>query len=244
MEIILDEGYMYGLGAFETMSVVGDHCIFLKEHIARLNRSLAVLGIDREIKETAVLEYIAVNPMENAVLKIMVSGANETFAVRKNTYTDDLYEKGFTIGISSVMRNETSPFTYIKSFNYGDNIIEKRKAVNQGLDEPLFLNSKGQICEGATTNIFFVGGNVIYTPPVSCGLLDGIIRKYIIDRFDVVEKIIYPEEIKNFDEVFVTNSLMGVMPVRQIGDIEFHKSELSRKIMNKYQSDKFYYTSD
>ena len=62
---------------------------------------------------------------------------------------------------------------------------------------------------------------MIYTPQLSCGLLPGILREYIMERFQVTETIIYPDELMYYEECFVTNSLMGVMPVRQLGNICF-----------------------
>lgn len=242
MNIVLDDGYMFGIGLFETIAVVENHCVLLKEHLDRLNKSLKVLGISKEVtKEVTkepVLSHIANNPMKNGALKLMVSQENETLTARKNTYEQEQYEQGFVLGISAILRNETSPFTYMKSFNYGDNIIEKRAAQKRGWDETIFLNTHGQICEGATTNLFFVKDKKIYTPPISCGLLEGILRNYVLERYDVVEKILYPADIIGFEEVFVTNSLLGIMPVKQIGDVTFLEKEVTQIIMNRYQDEK------
>lgn len=70
-------------------------------------------------------------------------------------------------------RNETSPLVYHKTLNYGDCILEKRAAAAAGINEKVFVNTKGQISEGTVSNIFFVRKNMIYTPQLSCGLLPG-----------------------------------------------------------------------
>ena len=110
-----------------------------------------------------------------------------------------------------------SPLVYHKTFNYGDCVLEKRAAAAAGINEKIFINTKGQISEGTVCNVFFVRKNMIYTPQLSCGLLPGILREYIMERFQVTETIIYPDELMYYEECFVTNSLMGVMPVRQLG---------------------------
>ena len=92
-----------------------------------------------------------------------------------------------------------SPFVFHKTLNYGECIMEKRRALAMGVDEMIFLNFSGQICEGTTCNIFFVKGNKIYTPELSCGLLPGILRDYIIKTYDVVETIITPAQIGDFE---------------------------------------------
>lgn len=63
------------------------------------------------------------------------------------------------------------------------------------------------------SNIFFVKEKKLYTPTLSCGLLPGILRAYILETYDVKETILYPEDLVTFDECFLTNSLMGIMPL-------------------------------
>ena len=115
----------------------------------------------------------------------------------------------------------------------------KRNSKICGYDEPIFLNSKGQITEGATTNIFFVKDKKIFTPKLSCGLLNGILRQYIISNYTVVETEIYLEDLKNFDEAFVTNSLLGIMPVKNIENFKFNFDLISKNIFQKYMENLF-----
>lgn len=234
MRIIFDEGYSFGLGIFETMSVIDNHVVLVDYHIQRLKSATKVLGIDKHVTKEEVVAYIKNNPMKNGVLKIIVSDKNIIWKCGENTYTSDRYKNGFSAEISSVIRNETSPLTYIKSLNYGDNIIEKRRASKKGYDEPVFVNTKGQLTEGATTNIFFIKDNKIFTPDLSCGMLNGTIRKYIMDTYDVNEKIIYPHEISTFDEMFFTNSLMGIMPAYRFGEHKFKSRSKCDNILYEY----------
>lgn len=136
--------------------------------------------------------------------------------------------------LSSIRRNETSPFTFHKTLNYGDNILEKRAAVNAGIDEKIFLNTKGQICEGTVSNIFFVKEKKLYTPTLSCGLLPGILRAYILETYDVEETVLYPEDLVKFDECFLTNSLMGIMPLFQIENVAFKERTVTNLLRKSY----------
>lgn len=79
---------------------------------------------------------------------------------------------------------------------------------------------------------------MIYTPQLSCGLLPGILREYVMSKFSVVETIIYPDELMYYEECFVTNSLMGVMPVRQLGNICFPHRTRAEEVRNTYESEK------
>ena len=104
----------------------------------------------------------------------------------------------------------------MKTLNYGDCILQKRAATARGIDEPLFLNTKGQVAEGATSNIFAVIQGEVVTPPVSCGLLPGVMRDFALRVTGAKERPLSPEELMQADEVFLTNSLMGAMPARSI----------------------------
>ena len=165
----------------------------------------------------------------------MLTKENEVFSLRANHYTPEKYEKGFYMDISEVKRNETSPLVYHKTMNYGDCILEKRNAAAAGMDERLFLNTKEQISEGTVSNVFFVRKGVICTPEVSCGLLPGILREYLCESEEVKETDIYVRDLKWYQECFVTNSLMGIMPVRQIGGVRFEEDTVTKELMKKYQ---------
>lgn len=237
--IILDNGYSFGMGIFETIAVENGQALFLPWHLERMEHGLDTLGISKKrFLENASFEqlnqYLKSYPMTHGVLKIMVSENNCILTTRENPYTDADYKKGFYLDISRVIRNETSPFTYIKSFHYGNNLLEKARAKKNGFDETLFLNSKGEITETSASNIFFVKGENMYTPPVKCGLLDGIIRRYVKENYAVEERIITPEEIKEFDEAFLTNSLMGIMPVTAISDYTFPKRSYTSHLLAEY----------
>ncbi|HIZ76400.1 MAG TPA: aminotransferase class IV [Firmicutes bacterium] len=236
--IHLDEGYMFGLGAFETIAVESNHCVLLKEHLSRLQKAIKFFQIRQKVTEQEVFQYLENRLMEHSVLKIMVSAKNIIFTTRQNPYGEEHFQKGFTLGFSDVRRNETSPLTYHKTFHYGDCLMEKRAAQEKGWDEPVFLNTKGEISEGATTNIFFVKDGIIVTPPIFSGLLNGILRQYVLSRENVVERIILADEVPTFDECFITNSLMGIMPVRQFGKTLFPERTVATRLHERYRQEK------
>ena len=238
MLIELDEGYSFGLGLFETILLYKGKLVFLDEHLARINKSITDLELKIEkLKKNEVFQYLNnnKNTLEYEVLKIVLSEKNRIFLKREYTYTEKDYQKGFSLNISKVRRNESSIFTFHKTLNYGDNILEKRKSKKLGYDEPIFLNSKNQITEGATSNIFVVVEDKIYTPKLSCGLLNGIVRQYIISNYDVIEKEIDIEFLNNADEIFLTNSLFGIMPVSNLEKKIFKSQKLGKNILQNYK---------
>ena len=237
MLIELDEGYSFGLGLFETILLYKGKPVFLDGHLARINKSIVDLGLNIDkLERDEVFQYLNnKNILEYEVLKIVLSEKNRLFLKREYTYTEKDYQKGFSLNISKVRRNESSIFTFHKTLNYGDNILEKRKSKKLGYDEPIFLNSKNQITEGATSNIFVVVEDKIYTPKLSCGLLNGIVRQYIVSNYDVIESEIDLEFLNNADEIFLTNSLFGIMPVNNLEKKVFKSQEISKNILQNYK---------
>lgn len=239
MEITLDEGFLFGLGAFETIAIEHGKPVFLEEHLKRLEKAARFLGIqtlsERNIKKEEIICHIQAHCKEHSVLKIILSKENFLLQTRENPYQQKHYEKGFQMDFSEVRRNETSPFVYHKTMNYGDCIVEKRNAALAGMDERIFLNTKGEISEGTVSNIFFIKNEKIYTPEKSCGFLPGILRKYICKEYAVTEIKIMPQDISEYDECFVTNSLMGIMPVRQLGTHKFAQTTIAKRMNQEYR---------
>lgn len=232
--ITLDSGYFFGRGVFETI-LVKRKPVFLKEHIERLNKGIRVLELGDEILLEDILNIIDKYSIKNCVLKIAVSEKNIVIETRDNKYKTGDYLKGFYLKISNINRNSKSKLTYIKSTNYLDNILQREEALKNGYDEVLFLNEKGFVAEGSVSNIFLIKENKIYTPKVESGLLPGVVRKFIIDEFNVIEKEIIIEDLFNADEIFITNSLLGVMGISKLEDKILSKNKITIGIREKYE---------
>ncbi|MDO5409726.1 MAG: aminotransferase class IV [Lachnospiraceae bacterium] len=245
---VADDGFYFGLGVFETISVLNGVPALEAYHLERLASGLETLGISLPCENQQILqqrmrmvmrEFEEQNQEERDryVLKVCVTPQNLKITARRNTYTERDYEKGFHLRISPILRNETSPFTSIKSLNYGDNILEKRRAHREGFDEPVFLNRKGFLTEGATTNLFGVLDGELITPHASCGLLPGTVRRYVLEHFFVREVEMTPQMLFDCTEVFVTNALLGIMPVSRFEEKCYHVGEKIQETALKYKVD-------
>lgn len=232
-EAILDEGIFFGKGVFETILFL-EKPIFLKEHIERLKNGMKELGLE-ELEEEMLLDYISLNFIKNKAVKILVTPQNIIITEREIPYTEEDYIQGSSLKLSKVRRNSTSMLCYIKSTNYIENMIEKNKAKEDGFKDVLFLNENGYLSETSCANIFIVKNDKIYTPKVSCGLLNGIIRMWVIENFPVIEKELRLDDLKNADEVFITNSLMGIMKVKKFEDIEYNNNKIIENVQLAYQ---------
>lgn len=231
--ISIDSGLFFGRGVFETI-LIKELPIFLEAHIKRLNNSIRAMNLGELVSIDDVKRFIKENRIKNKALKITITEKNLIYSVREIKYKDKDYKKGFKTSISKVLRNSTSRIITFKTLNYLENIIEYEVCQKNGFNEAIFINEKGYICEGCTSNIFMIKDKIIYTPDIRNGLLPGIIRKWIIDNFEVIEKNITKEELLNSDELFFTNSLVGVIKCAKIGNKNFN-CKITQEIKEQYE---------
>ncbi|WP_411681672.1 aminotransferase class IV [Clostridium thailandense] len=231
----LDQGLYFGRGLFETI-LVKNKPLFIEEHLNRINAGLKVIGINRKVQEDDIINAVSKLKCMDCVLKLVVTEKNIIFTVRKNNYTKEQYEKGFKVKISSVKRNQYSRLTYLKSLNYLENILEHDKCITEGYNEVLFFNVENNLSEGSVSNVYFIKNNKIYTPSIECGLLNGTVRKFIINNFEVVEGKFNKDTLMNADGIFLTNSVMGVMKVSNLCDKKLDDNVIIENIKEYYEN--------
>ena len=229
-----DSGFQFGRGAFETL-LVREEPLFLAEHCARLNQALMQLGISRIVKPEAVEALLALHPAVNCVLKVIATEKNLVLLTRPFAYGPEVYERGFRLRISKMERNPRSHTVYLKTLNYLENVLEKEAATAAGFDEALFFNVNGSLAEGSMSNVFFVKAGKLYTPAREAGLLPGIVRGWVIDQFPVARGLFSKADLAGAEEVFVTNSIAGVMPVAEIeGIFQSRSRDIVLQVMAAY----------
>ncbi len=213
--IILDSGFHFGRGLFETM-LVKEEPLFLAEHLERINKGLPLIGIDKKISREEVLDAAEKLQCRGRVLKMAVTEKNTLFTARENRYKAEDYSRGFNVGISPVMRNESSPLTYLKSLNYLDNILEHERCIRQGLDEVLFFNSRGMLCEGSVSNVFFIKGGQDIHAIGRMRTSRGRCEEVYLRQLRRNGRQLRQGELLKADCVFLTNSVMGIMKIAEI----------------------------
>lgn len=240
-QVEADDGFFFGVGAFETIAVAAGRPLLLDAHLARLCRACEYLGVDadagelaREVRKRAAAPEVAGGRW---ALKLTVTPDNRLITLRPNPYGPARYDQGFSLVTSPVRRNEGSPLTAMKTLCYADCILAKREAWAAGFDEPVMLNNRGELAEGATTNLFLVLDGRMLTPPVECGLLPGVARAWVLEQGAAREAVLYPEDLARCEEAFVTNSLMGVMPVRSIDGRRLPLREHARALLARWQAE-------
>lgn len=108
-----------------------------------------------------------------------------------------------------------SPYLYHKTTMRKLYDTERQKAITCDFFEVIFTNEKEEITEGSISNIFIRNNDKYLTPPISCGLLDGVFRKYLLTKypFKVKEKILYRKDLESAEAIYVGNSVRGLVQV-------------------------------
>jgi len=242
---VFDHGFLYGDGIYETLRAYKGVAFKIDEHIERLFRSASMIGLKipkkpDEIKRT-IYKTMWANRHHEAYIRISISRGpgpigldpelcpKPTLVIISNAfkeYPTEYYQKGVNVAIVDVRRNFKDALNpKIKSLNFLNNILAKIEAKNRGAYEAIMLNSKGYVAEGTITNIFFVRNNVLHTPEVNVGILDGITRKIILEiakelNIKTKEGKFIPNDIYNAHEVFISNTTMEIMPVTEVDNIK------------------------
>jgi len=260
---VFDHGFLYGDGVFESILVTNGVAFKLKEHIDRLYDSAKAICLDipmsKEEMIKTVVDVIRVNGFRDAYVRLIVTrgvgdlGLDPRKCQRPTViiivdkiklYGEEALNKGLTAIISSVRRDRVDATTHeVKSMNYLNNILAKLEANAVGADEAIMLDDRGFVSEGTADNVFIVKNGVIYTPPRASGALPGITRARVMRLaeelgYKVVEKDITPAELWTADEVFLTGTAAGIVPVtkiagRVVGDGK--PGPITRKLMERFK---------
>ena len=232
---VLDYGFLYGYGLFETMRAYEGRVFRLDRHLERLARSAETLGIavDTLTLPDAITETLAANHLSSARVRLTVSAgegspipdlescARPTVLIVATGYLalpEETYRRGYRAVTASMRRNHRSPLAGIKSLNFTENLLARQEAKRAGVAEAILLNDRDYVAEASMSNLFVVSAGVLRTPPLSAGILPGITREVVIEVAErlgitVVEDDITPEELREADEAFLTNSAIEIMPL-------------------------------
>ena len=229
----LPVSFLEETGIFETMRSEKRKIIALEEHLDRLFESAHAiklpLGHSRKSLRTLLEKEIASGPYPDAYVRITFVRDGKSarlFLIVKEAkrYPPSFYKKGISIRTSPTRRNAVSAIDAqlkVKEFLNGllatvDGLVSEEEAF-----EEIYLDSRGYVTEGRISNIFLVKDGTLVTPPLFLGVLRGITRDQVIRETKRIGAVIREEPFTRFnlygaDEVFLTNTSMGVMPVSSV----------------------------
>ncbi|RME43173.1 MAG: hypothetical protein D6796_13445 [Caldilineae bacterium] len=256
-----DRGFTLGDGLFETMRAVEGRVVHLAAHLRRLADGAARLQIplDAASLPAVIARTLEANRLHraDATLRLTLSRGpaprglappphpQPTLVITAAPYTPypaSLYRRGMKAILLPQRRNEFAATVSLKTLNYLEAIVGKGQAAAAGAEEGIFCNTAGFLAEACTANLFFVRSGELYTPADACGLVPGVVRGEVLSLareagIPVRLGRYTPDDLRRSDEAFLTNSLMGVMPLtevdgRKIGDGQ--PGRLTRTLAARY----------
>ncbi|MEZ4811281.1 MAG: aminotransferase class IV [Allomuricauda sp.] len=243
-----NRGLKYGDALFETVRCVNGDLFFWEDHYFRLMASMRILRMEipmeftMEFLETEIKGTIQKNNLENNPTRVRltvfrngggrygpethaVSYLIEAHGLESPFYliSDGMYE----VELFKDYHVNRDMLSNLKTTNKVLHVVASVYAQENGYDNCLLVNTDKQVVEAINGNLFVVHGDVIKTPPLSDGCLDGIIRKKLVDiiakteGLQLLEESVSPFELQKADELFITNSIEGIRPIRKYRKKEY-----------------------
>ena len=250
---IHNRNFQYGDGLFETCVVKDSRILFWDKHLFRLDEGcerLKIKNLDESIWLKDIKKALSLTSTKNCVVKLMLSRGNSQ---RGYSYPDDISPVRIVIvsELRNVQSKKTFSLDYAESGYHSNPILAGIKHCNrieqilarttmQG-DEAIMLDENKNIISVTQGNIYFIFGNRLLTPKLhSCGVV-GSRRSLILELaksidLDIKEAEISMMQAKKADEVFISNSLIGVQSVSSIEDCQLSSSSITDKIKRAFES--------
>lgn len=261
-EKVLDAGnraFRYGDGLFESMRAINGKVPLFHLHFDRLLRGMKALKF-------TIPSYFNIHYLRNEVSKVLEDNPhsrvrlavwrengglytpithNSDFLIEASTLPDKHFmfnDLGYTIGVFKECFTHYSPISRFKTSNALPYVLAGIYAKENGFEDVLMFNTEGYITEGIASNVFLYQSGVLYTPPISSGCVEGIMRSVIIE---IAQKLNIPlsetplnlETIRGAQEIFFTNAVQGIRWVERFEDKEYGYSfsaQLHERLIKDY----------
>ncbi|MEO1066915.1 MAG: branched-chain amino acid aminotransferase [Pseudomonadota bacterium] len=256
---VLTHGLHYASSVFEGERAYGGKIFKLTEHTERLIKSAELLGfeipysvseidaacdavIERQGLIDAYVRPVAWRGSEMMGVSAQHNKINLAIAAWEwpSYFSPEERLKGIRLDIADYRRPDpqTAPSTSKAAGLYMICTLSKHAAEAKGYADALMFDWRGRVAEATGANVFFIKDDVIHTP-IPDGFLNGITRQTVIDLakrrgFEVVERVIMPEEMADFEQCFLTGTAAEVTPVSEIAEHTFSVGEQIQVLMNDY----------
>lgn len=248
-----NRGFLYGDSIFETIKIINNKIIFWEEHYLRLISSMRILRMEIPNSYTPEFfeeEIIKTNQKIDSLfsgrvrLTVYRGGAGlylpqtnyPLFVINSKKINQKLFiinQGPYKVDLFKDYQVQSNLISNLKTNNRVVNVIGSIYAKENELENCILLNNNKLVAEFLNGNIFIVNDNVIKTPTISTGCLNGVMRNKIIELikkvpdYEIFEKDFSPYELISSDEIWVTNSISGIIPIT-----EYRRKFFSNKVGN------------
>lgn len=252
----LNRAMKFGDGVFESIRVVSGKVKYLEFHLERMQKGLNALEIncspgDIEILKVCIEQLLIKNEIERgATLRVIAqrSGlgkyapeSNQVFFyIETDRLSDDNYtlnRDGYRLGISQNVTIYPTQFAGLKTLNAIQYVMAAKEKAESNFEELILLDTDGYLVEGTSSNLFITKGNMIYTPHLKHGAIEGVMRRVIIYKlsqlgYEIKQTSLELSDLEQAEEIFFTNSLKGVQWVSSYSKKRYFK-KISSKLIDQ-----------
>ncbi|MEI7979207.1 MAG: aminotransferase class IV [Bacteroidota bacterium] len=232
---MIKRAFVYGDLLFESILVLDKEIQYAKKHYDRLTKSAGILKMELpekfdfdSFKQSIINE---INGKTNCRVRFVLHRNSLGFYLPNTNRTDYIVEvfdipenwkseneKIKKVGVFTEQKKAIGPYSNLKTGNALIYVMAKIWAKENGLDDALILNQNGNIIEAASSNIYWKKNNIIYTVPLSEGCIAGVSREVFIEscnakNIPIIEQICTTEDLKNADEIFMSNASTGISSI-------------------------------
>jgi branched-chain amino acid aminotransferase len=253
-----NRGFLYGDAVFETVKILDNKVLFLEDHYFRLMASMRILRMSIPMNFT--MEFFESQLIMAAQSQNIAASARARMSVYRKEggfYLPENNAINFLISVSKIesplyeITTQGYEVDIYKDFYISKQLLSTLKTNNKiihvtgsiyasenDLQNCLLLNDDKNIAEALNGNIFMFKDNIISTPPITEGCLNGIMRKQILEiaktiaGITIIESSISPFDLQKADELFITNVIKGIQPITKYRKKEF-ETKISREILTK-----------
>jgi branched-subunit amino acid aminotransferase/4-amino-4-deoxychorismate lyase len=244
---VLDRGFLYGDGLFETMRVCQGRIFRWGAHWRRLQSGGEFLGIrlpatEDELHQSA-LELVRRNELADAFLRITQGADHPTVTITTHPMpeSNDRETSRWRLITSSIRVAAGEPLTQFKTCNKLAQIMARAEADAARANEALVCNTDGFVVEASSSNLFWLQGQTVCTPPVASGILPGVTRTVVFELCQALavppkESLVRPDQLQESDGVFLSLSTAGIAPAIELDGKALPVPDLVRKLRAAYQA--------
>lgn len=249
-----NRAYRYGDGLFETMRMMEGNLMFFKYHIDRLFKGMDTLKLkyhkafDQEFIASEIFSLARTNKIfKNARIRFSVFREDGGwYTPEKNSFqyliemesldsSNYNAERGLIVDVYRDVRKDYSALSSLKTINALPYVLAGVYRKENQLDECILLNKDNNIVESISSNVFLVKENKVYTPSITEGCIDGVMRKVVIEiikknKLALFETKLPVALLEHADEIFLTNSLQGIQTVVGMGPKRYF-SKLGKELL-------------
>jgi branched-chain amino acid aminotransferase len=243
-------GLLSGWGVFSTIRVYDGVMFQFERHWQRMRRDAERIRVpfpaDPAEFEADLRRLIEANQAWNSTLRCSVvrnqgglfEGPGQTRGFDVIGFTREVahWPSSMKLGLVYHGRHAASEFAGTKYISWAENLTRYERAHDQGLDEVVLLNERGEVSECTSANIFVIHGNKVSTPALSSGCLPGVTRALLLEETDlndveIRERVLLPADLETADCVFITSTTRELLPVSAVERLNIHtRSEVMPRL--------------